>query len=357
MAVMLNLLDNPTAADPSDEDLVAATATAEKVYELEKTLAEAHMTKTENRDPHDTYNKMTMEELTEVGEGAFDFASYFVSATKGKSVSSIGDLNLRNVKALKRAAEVASTTDTDTLLAYFKWRAVKSCAPYLSTPFVNANFNFYEKTLQGTDEIKPRWKRAMEMLENALGEALGKLYCAKVFDETSKTRALAIIEQVRQALEDRLKEVEWMKSEQTRENALKKMSKFGVKIGYPDKWMDYTTLTIDESDTFLGMVFKAREFANVEEIKEMNAPTDKVKWLMTPQTVNAYYHPNLNEICFPAASKCPLTPHNVCFFYLTESPTPSFVSFIVLQHPFFDKDADDAVNFGSMGAVIGHEMT
>jgi len=113
-------------------------------------------------------------------------------------------------------------------------------------------------------------------------------------------------------------------------NALKKMSKFGVKIGYPDKWLDYSSLAIDESDHFLSMVFKAREFENLEEAKEMNAPTDKLKWFLTPQTVNAYYHPNLNEIVFPAA---------------------------ILQHPFFDKDADDAVNFGSMGAVIGHEMT
>jgi putative endopeptidase len=326
MALMLTLLEDPTATKPSDE----ALAVSEKVYELEKSLAEAHMTKTENRDPHDTYNKMTMEEfVAKCGEGAFDFAAYFEAAT-GKKAKDIGDINLRNVKALERVAEVAPTTDTDTLHAYFRWMAVASCAPYLSKPFVDARFEFYEKTLQGTQEIKPRWKRAMEFTENALGEALGKLYCAKFFDETSKERALAIVEQVRQALEDRLKEVDWMKSPQTRENALKKMSKFGVKIGYPDKWLDYSTLIIDESDDFMNMVFKARHFANLEEIKEMNAPTDKLKWFMTPQTVNAYYHPNLNEIVFPAA---------------------------ILQHPFFDKDADDAVNFGSMGAVIGHEMT
>jgi len=323
--LMLTLLEDTNATEPSDETM----ATSEKVYELEKRLAEAHMTKTENRDPHDTYNKMSMEDLMNVGEGAFDFANYFEAAT-GKTTSSIGDLNLRNVKALKRVADVASATDPKTLRAYFRWMAVSSCAPYLSASFVNARFEFYEKILQGTTEIKPRWKRAMEFTENALGEALGKLYCAKYFDETSKGRALAIVEQVRQSLEGRLKEVEWMKSKETRENALKKMSKFGVKIGYPDKWLDYSSLAIDESDHFLSMVFKAREFENLEEAKEMNAPTDKLKWFLTPQTVNAYYHPNLNEIVFPAA---------------------------ILQHPFFDKDADDAVNFGSMGAVIGHEMT
>ena len=243
----------------------------------------------------------------------------------------LGDVCVRNVKAIKKVAEVAPITDKDTLVAYFRWLSVRSCAPYLSSSFVSAHFDFYEKTLQGTDEIKPRWKRAMDWTENALGEALGKLYCAKFFDESSKERALAIVEQVRQSLEDRLKEVDWMKSDETRSNALKKMGRFGVKIGYPDKWLDYSTLSINEGDDFLKMVFAAREFANLDEVnKEMNKPTDKLKWFMTPQTVNAYYHPNLNEIVFPAA---------------------------ILQHPFFDKEADDAVNFGSMGAVIGHEMT
>ena len=264
---------------------------------------------------------------------------------------------MRNKKALKQVAQVASMADANTLHAYVCWMAISLCAPYLSMPFVKCHFDFYEKTLQGTQEIKERWKRSMEFTENALGEALGKLYCAKFFDETSKGRALAIVEQVHLALENWLKEVNWMKSEHTRANALKKMEKFGVKIDYPDRWLDYSTLLIDESDNFLMMVFKSREFANRVEAKEINAPTDKLKWLMTPQTVNAYYHvcyvlsgnliflipkshplsaalsfsqPNLNEIVFPAA---------------------------ILQHPFFDKDADDAVNFGSMGAVIGHEMT
>jgi len=272
---------------------------------------------------------MTMDELNQVGDGKFDFGTYFQSVT-GKGVEEIGDLCLRNVKALKRAAEVASSTDSSTLCAYFRWLSVASCAPYLSSPFVNAHFDFYEKTLSGTTEIKPRWKRAMSWLEGALGEALGKLYCAQFFDEECKDKALGIIKQVRQSLEDRLKEVDWMKSESTRSNALKKMGKFGLKIGYTDKWLDYSSLMIEDGDDFLSMIFKARKFDNREEIKEINTPTDKLKWFMTPQTVNAYYHPNLNEIVFPAA---------------------------ILQHPFFDKNADDAVNYGSMGAVIGHEMT
>ena len=326
LAMMLTMLDDPSAAEPTDE----CTKKAEAVYELEKSLAEGHMTKTENRDPHATNNMMSIDGLTKnVGKGAFDFASYMLAAT-GKTPEDLGQVNLRNVKALERVAEIVPNTPSAVLLDYLRWLTVSSFSPYMSKTFVNAHFDFYERTLSGTKELKPRWKRAMEFTESALGEALGKLYCAKFFDESSKAKAKAMIEQVRQALEDRLKEVEWMTSDDTRKMALKKMDKFGIKIGYPDKWLDYDPLVLTESDSFLEMVFKSRRFDNVEEIKEMNAPTDKLKWFMTPQTVNAYYHPNLNEIVFPAA---------------------------ILQHPFYDKDADDAVNFGSMGAVIGHEMT
>jgi putative endopeptidase len=223
------LLTNDTAIEPTEE----ATAAAQKVYDLELSLAEKHMTKTENRDPHDTYNKMSMADLVgKCGEGAFDFASYFLTATGKTTTDELGDLNLRNVKALECAANVASTADSETLQAYLTWTAVRSCAPYLSKAFVDQHFEFYEKTLMGTQEIKPRWKRAMAFTENALGDALGKLYCAKYFDESSKERALAIVERVRQSLEDRLKEVDWMKADSTRNEALKKMGRFGVKIGY-----------------------------------------------------------------------------------------------------------------------------
>jgi putative endopeptidase len=226
VAKMLTLVVDATAKENSDE----AVAKAEKVYELEMSLAEAHMTKTESRDPHDTYNKMSIAQLTENCKGAFDFASYFLAAT-GKNVDQLGDINVRNTKALERMAEVASTADAETLTAYLQWMSVKSFASYLSQPFVDAQFDFYEKALMGTQEIKPRWKRAMAFTESALGEALGKLYCAKYFDESSKEQALTIVEQVRQALEERLKEVDWMKADSTRENALKKMGRFNVKIG------------------------------------------------------------------------------------------------------------------------------
>lgn len=274
MAVMLTLLDDPAATEPTE----AATAAAEQVYALELRLAEAHMTKTECRDPEATYNKMTVDGLIDNGSGAFEYGAYFLGATS-KSSEELGEVNVRNIEALKRVAEVASTCPPETLSNYLRWHAVRSCAPYLSKAFVDENFDFYERTLSGTDEIKPRWKRAMAFTESALGEALGQLYCAKYFDEESKVRALQIVENVRKALEERLKEVDWMTSDSTREAGLKKMSRFKVKIGFPDKWIDYTTLDINKDDSFLAMVLKARAFEHAREVKEMNAPTDRDKWV------------------------------------------------------------------------------
>jgi putative endopeptidase len=287
LAMFLTLLDDPTATEPTPQNVDLAS----KVYELEKSLAEAHMTRTENRDPHATYNKMTVDELMTLGETKFDFGSYFIAAAgpSKSTVEEVGDINVRNIKAIEKAVEVATSTDQETLSAYLKWNVVSSCAPYLSKAFVDQHFEFYEKTLMGTTEIKDRWKRAMSWTESALGEALGKLYCEKYFDESSKQQALDIVEQVRKALEDRLKEVDWIKAESTREQALKKMEKFRVKIGYPDEWIDYTPLHIDPTtDTFLDMVLKAREFSNFVDNKEMNAPTDKKKWVSVYRDVVAY---------------------------------------------------------------------
>jgi putative endopeptidase len=320
IAKMLALLDGT-------QDSLEKMPIAEAIYnEVEMKLAEKHMTKTENRDPEATYNKMSIADLSHICcDGSFDFAAYFEGCA---GLVELGDINVRHTEALQRTAEIASTVNVETLRNYLRWTAIRSCAPYLSEDFVNENFDFYERVLTGTEEIKPRWKRAMAFTEAALGEALGQMFCAAYFDEECKERAVQIVENVRQALEERLKEVEWITSSVTRENALKKMKRFKVKIGFPDKWIDYTTLDI--SGDFLSMVFKSRAFHHFREVKEMNQPTNRDKWFMTPQTVNAYYHPSLNEIVFPAA---------------------------ILQPPFFNRDADDAVNYGAMGAVVGHEMT
>ena len=225
IAKQLTFLQDPTAKEPTEE----MTKAAMDIYEMEKKIAEKHMTATEKRDPHATYNKMSLEDLTGATcKGVFDFPSFFVHAAEGKG-GSLGDINVRQPESLERTAGVASTVSPSTLRHFLRWKVVKSCAPYLSKVFVDENFDFYERTLSGTQEQKPRWKRAMAMTESAVGEALGKLYCARYFDESSKERALAIVEQVRTALEERLNEVEWMQSS-TREEALKKMSRFGVKV-------------------------------------------------------------------------------------------------------------------------------
>lgn len=311
--------------------------TAKRIYQLEERLAKSHMTKTENRDPEATYHKMTIDECmanlltTENGTKGFDMFAFLQAATNGKS---LGRINIRNLEALKGVAEViASLMDNSELVTvedYLRWRSIRSCAKYMSKAFVMEDFDFQERILSGTQEIKPRWKRAMAFTEAALGEALGQIYCSKYFDEACKQKALYVVQEVRKALEERLKEVDWMKSESTREQALQKMNRFRVKIGYPDEWIDYSTLKIQDGDTFLSMIFASRQFEHLREVKEMNEPTDRSKWFMTPQTINAYYHPSLNEIVFPAA---------------------------ILQAPMFDPNADLAINFGAIGAVVGHEMT
>jgi putative endopeptidase len=326
IAKMLSLLQNNTN-DNDDNVEDTFIKISNDIFDLETKLAKGHMTKTENRDPESTYNKMSIHELSSstYSDPKFPFPAFFTAATN-KTMDELGHVNIRNLQAIQIATTLITSIDHDVLKHYLRWRSIRSCAQYLNKAFVNEDFNFNEKILAGTNEIKPRWKRAMAFTENALGEALGQMYCAKYFDESCKQKALFIVESVRQALEDRLKEVDWIQSDSTREEALKKMSRFNVKIGYPDKWIDYSTLDIQSNDSFMMMIFKSRVFDHEREVKEMNAPTDRNKWFMTPQTVNAYYHPNLNEIVFPAA---------------------------ILQAPFFDPTADDAINFGSMGAVVG----
>ena len=286
VALMLTLLEDPSATEPTEANI----QNAELVYGLELKLAEAHMTKTENRDPEATYNKMSISKFsTEVCKDGFDWEAYFGAVTGGKTPAELGDINIRNLKALECATATLASAKVSTLLQYLRWRSASSCAPYMCNSFVMAKFDFFEKTLTGVQEIKPRWKRAMQFVESALGEALGQIYCQKYFDESCKEKALQIVEAVRQALEERLKEVEWMKADSTREQALLKMNRFNVKIGYPDEWIDYTPLKIEPNEAFLSMIFKSRNFEHLREVKEMNAPTDKKKWFMTPQTINGKF--------------------------------------------------------------------
>jgi putative endopeptidase len=194
---------------------------------------------------------------------------------------------------------------------------------------VEEQFNFWSKTMYGVNEMKPRWKRALGQTQGYLSMAIGKMYVNKYFSSDTKTKALAMVEDIRSQLEDRLKEVDWIKAESTRVKALEKVRAFGVKIGYPDKWIDYSSLEIKPNDHF-GNVVRARVFGNERDLNFVNKPTDKTEWGMSPQTINAYYDPTMNEICFPAG---------------------------ILQPPFFNADVHDAFNYGGIGAVIGHEMT
>jgi putative endopeptidase len=327
IANMLVLLDPATYKSDDDDDV--ATRVALTIYNIELQIAQSHMTKTESRDPLVTYNKMSMSELTELCGSVFDFATYFMSMGKD-SIDDVGDINVRNIEAIKKIANVIMDLKDEDIVHYLKFHTVGTLASYLPKAFVLEDFHFYQTILSGTKELKPRWKRAMSYTENALGDALGKMYCEKYFDENCKSRAFAMVESVRAALEERLKEVTWMTADDTRKAALQKMSNFKIKIGYPDEWIDYSTMSIEEGEPFVSLVISSKKFDHKREMKEMNAPTNRIKWEMTPQTINAYYHPSLNEIVFPAA---------------------------ILQPPFFNMDADDAVNYGAIGAIVGHEMT
>ena len=334
-------LPQPELVKYQDDEYCLAVAKA--VLVLETRIASTHLTRTASRDPLLTFNKMSVAELAKRSVPPLTWPTYLTYGTRppvrfdwveyfhacGKSVEALGDINVASVDAVTGLATILDEYHgSEALMHYLRFHAVNSYAGHLPAAFVDAQFGFFEKELKGTAEQQPRWKRALQSLESALGEELGQLYVAKYFPSDAKQRALEIVEAVRDALRERLLEVEWM-SEETRVEAMRKMEKFKVKIGFPDQWLDYSSMQIVRGQHFENVV-AARQYAHALELSRMNAPTDKARWFMTPQTVNAYYHPSLNEIVFPAA---------------------------ILQPPFFDPDADAAVQFGSLGAVVGHEMT
>lgn len=313
----------------ADKD--AADAASVSIFDFEKAMAEKFMTKTALRDPHATYNLVTIDKLREYCPG-IDWDAYFKVChdVKDSDIQEVvGKINLATVEPLKAIGQLLSSTSISTLKLYFKWHLAHRFASHLSSAFVNEDFDFNQKQLSGTKVLKPRWKRATEMVESNLGEALGQLYVDKHFSGDAKPLALSIVENVRSALEERLHEVTWL-SKKTRAAALEKMAAFRVHIGFPDKWIDYSWFAGKLGENHLQNVFSAALFHHRLTISRINKPTDKDRWFMTPQTVNAYYSPNMNLICFPAA---------------------------ILQPPFFDPTVDLSVNYGGMGVVVGHEMT
>ena len=300
-----------------------ADKAASAAMEIETELAENHFTKEERRQPEKNYHKIKFTELDKE-VAPFDWAYYFEQV----GANGLEDLNVSQIEPVRAAINIIEKESIDNLKSYLKWIVIRSSANYLSDEFVNTSFDFYGKTMSGSKEIRPRWKRSIDAVNGALGEAVGQLYVERYFPEEAKERMLSLVNNLTESLAERISNLEWM-SQETKEKAHEKLGTFIVKIGYPDKWKDYSTLEIKD-DSYYANMKRASEFAYNENINELGKPVDRTKWYMSPQTVNAYYSPSSNEICFPAG---------------------------ILQPPFFYMNADDAVNYGGIGVVIGHEMT
>ena len=300
-----------------------AVEAAKAAMKIETELAENHFTKEERRQPEKNYHKIKFMDL-EKEVAPFDWAYYF----KQVGANSLEDLNVSQIEPVRAAINIINTESIENLKSYLNWIVIRSAASYLSDDFVDASFEFYGKTMSGSKENRPRWKRSIDAVNGALGEAVGQLYVERYFPEEAKERMLTLVNNLTESLGERISNLEWM-TEETKEKAHEKLSTFIVKIGYPDKWKDYSSLEIKD-DSYYANMKRASEFLYNENINELGKPVDKTKWYMSPQTVNAYYSPTSNEICFPAG---------------------------ILQPPFFHMDADDAVNYGGIGVVIGHEMT
>ena len=299
----------------------------EGILKTETALAKVSKSRTELRDVEANYNKTTLEQ--------FEKNYPNVNLTKMLTAQ---DINIDYCKELvvgqpdfvKGADAVLAGITADELRAYMEWDAILSAASYLSDDVVEANFDFFGRTLSGRKENHPRWKRATSQVEGQMGEALGKMYVERYFPASSKERMEKLVKNLQVSLAERIKAQDWM-SDETKKAALDKLSNFYVKIGYPNKWKDMSALTIDPKLSYYENVQNCRKFWNKWDIDyRAGKPVDRDEWFMTPQTVNAYYNPTTNEICFPAG---------------------------ILQRPFFDPEADDAFNYGAIGVVIGHEMT
>jgi putative endopeptidase len=296
---------------------------AKAIVAFETQLATASWDRVQRRDRDKTYNPMTPAELAAYAPG-FDWNRYFAALeVPGLTRVVIGDNT-----AFPAKAKIFAETPVDTLKAWEAFHVVDDAAPYLTKPFVDARFEFRNKTLAGQPELGPRWKRAVAATNGALGEAVGEVYVERYFTPEAKAQMLALVGNIKTALGHRIENLEWM-SPETKKQALVKLSKFTVKIAYPDKWRDYSGLEVKSGDLY-GDIKRSREFEWTYRLARFHKPVDRTEWGMTPQTVNAYYNPTMNEIVFPAA---------------------------ILQPPFFDPHADPAINYGGIGGVIGHEIS
>ena len=300
-----------------------AAAQAKAIVAFETELAQVQWTKVENRDPVKRYNKMSLAELGKLTPG-YDWNAALKASGIGNKIDYI---IVAQPSYLTGFNAVLAKTDLATLKSYFEWQLLREYAPYLSKDFVDANFAFYGTVLTGVTENRPRWKSGVSLVEGALGESAGKLYVEKYFPAERKARMEELVKNVTAAYKESIDHLDWM-TPATKGEAQAKLAKFVPKVGYPNKWRDYSKLSI-RSDDLVGNVKRASEFGYNRNITKLGQPIDREEWGMTPQTVNAYYSSSMNEIVFPAA---------------------------ILQPPFFDMRADDAVNYGAIGAVIGHEI-
>ncbi len=296
---------------------------AQTVLRLETRLAKAAYSNVELRDPQANYNKMSIEELQQLVPQV-DWKVYFDAL--GITVDS---LSIGQIPHLQEAGRMLDDEPLEDLKTLFAWQVIDDAASYLTTETYMTSFDFYGRVMSGREEPSPLWKRAVGIVNGTLGEAVGQMYVKKYFPEENKTRMLALVKNLQKALGIRIENLAWM-SRETKDKALEKLNAMTIKIGYPDEWRDYSALDINPEDTYYANLQRAAKFEQDYSLSFLGKPVDKKKWYMTPQTVNAYYNPSSNEICFPAG---------------------------ILQYPFFDMSADDAFNYGAIGVVIGHEMT
>ncbi len=296
---------------------------ADQILRLETALANASMTRVEMRDPYKMYNKLALKQFSELTPGID-----WVSMMEIMKVRNQKELIVGQPEFFREVANQLRRTELQVWKSYLKFHLVNSMAPYLSQEFDQAHFGFYGKVLRGQQEQKLRWKRVLQVVDGSVGELLGQMYVEKHFKPEAKERMLALVNNLQETYAERIKRLDWM-SQPTKTRALAKLNTFVKKIGYPDKWKEYSRLEVSDK-SYAENVLAASAFEYNYNISKLGRPVDKSEWGMTPPTVNAYYNPAFNEIVFPAG---------------------------ILQYPFFDFNADDAVNYGGIGAVIGHEMT
>ncbi len=301
----------------------ASVNEAESIYELEKKMAVISMSLLDQRDPYKTYNKMTVAGLSASAPG-YDWAGYF----RGIGLGDPGELVVAQPEFFAGLGQLVRTEPIDIWKLYLKYQFTNFMADYLIKDIADLNFDFYGKTLSGSQAQRPRWKRSQATTSRVLSEAVGQMYVKKYFPPEAKKRMVALVENLRVSLGERIQNLAWM-GDTTKQKAIEKLNAMNVKVGYPDKWRDYSALKV-KKDSYMQNVLNSGMFDFQRMIGKINKPVDKREWQMPPQMVNAYYNPNANEIVFPAA---------------------------ILQPPFFYMNADDAVNYGAIGVVIGHEMT